>query len=81
MVDALIQKVIDAEDRQSLVTAVKALDRVLLWGDYVIPEFHLPAFRIVHWNKFGRPPVLPDYGIDLYTWWVDDALAARYGLR
>ncbi|WP_231889547.1 extracellular solute-binding protein [Tistrella mobilis] len=81
VVDALIQKVIDAEDRQSLVTAVKALDRVLLWGDYVIPQFHLPAFRIVHWNKFGRPPVLPDYGIDLYTWWVDDALAARYGLR
>jgi microcin C transport system substrate-binding protein len=81
VVDALIQKVIDANNRQSLVTAVKALDRVLLWGDYVIPQFHLPAFRIVHWNKFGRPPVLPDYGIDLYTWWVDDALAARYGLR
>jgi len=80
VVDALIQKIIDARDRSSLVTAVKALDRVLLWGDYVIPNFHLPAFRLVYWNKFGRPQVLPDYGIDLDTWWVDQALARKYNL-
>ncbi|GGB34902.1 ABC transporter [Tistrella bauzanensis] len=80
VVDALIQKIIDAKDRSSLVTAVKALDRVLLWGDYVIPNFHLPAFRLVYWNKFGRPQVLPDYGIDLDTWWVDQALARKYNL-
>jgi microcin C transport system substrate-binding protein len=56
-----------------------ALDRLLLWGHYVVPLFHLAKDRIAHWDKFGRPAVTPLYGYDLDTWWRDPAKAARLG--
>jgi microcin C transport system substrate-binding protein len=48
------------------------LDRVLLWGHYLIPHFHLRASRLIYWNKFGRPKVVAKYS-DGYptTWWID----------
>ena len=49
----------------------RALDRVLLWGHYVIPHFHLTAFRVAYWDRFGRPAVAPKYEIGFDTWWVD----------
>ena len=72
VIDALIETVIQAPDRERLIVATRALDRVLLWGHYVIPQFHIRAFRLVYWNKFGRPAITPKYGLDvLGTWWVD----------
>jgi microcin C transport system substrate-binding protein len=71
VVDALINKVIYAPTREDLVTATRALDRVLLWGHYVIPHWHIRSTRIAYWNKFMRPETSPKYGLDLFSWWVD----------
>lgn len=71
VVDALIDQIITAPDRQALVDRTRALDRVLLWGHYVIPHFHIRDFRVAYWNQFGHPEVTPDYGLGLWTWWVD----------
>ncbi|MCK6557200.1 hypothetical protein L6Q96_21880 [Candidatus Binatia bacterium] len=57
MVDALVEQVIGAPDRQALVTRVHALDRVLQWGFWVIPQWYLPFDRIAYWDKFGLPAV------------------------
>ncbi len=71
VIDALIDKIIFAPDRASLVAATRALDRVLLWGHYVIPQWHIRYERIAYWDKFGRTEVTPKYGTDLFAWWVD----------
>ncbi len=71
VIDALIEKVIFAPDRQTLITATRALDRVLLWGHYVIPQWYLRHERIAYWDKFGRSGTEPKYGTDLFAWWVD----------
>lgn len=83
IVDALINKIIYAEDREELVVATKALDRVLLWNYYMIPQYYQPTLRYAYWNKFGIPEKQPEYaGIDVQSWWVDEeraaALAAKY---
>jgi microcin C transport system substrate-binding protein len=70
-VDRLVELVIAAPDRPSLVARTRALDRVLLWGHYVIPHFHINAFRVAHWNRFGRPAVAPKNEIGFDTWWID----------
>jgi len=73
VVDALIQKVIYAPDRQQLVTATRALDRVLLYGEYVVPNWFIATHRIAFWNRFDMPARLPlYYGAEswmLSTWW------------
>jgi len=71
VVDELIEKLIAAPDRKSLITRTKALDRVLQWGHYVIPQWHLDYDRLVYWNKFGRPAITPLRGAQFGTWWVD----------
>ncbi len=71
VVDALIEEVIAAPDRAALVTAVRALDRVLQWGHWVIPHWHATYDRIAYWDMFGRPDVVPDSGNVFMTWWVD----------
>ncbi len=76
VIDELIDLVISAPDRESLVVRTRALDRVLLWGYYGIPQWASPVTRLLSWNKFGRPPVVPLQGITLYTWWYDPAKAA-----
>jgi microcin C transport system substrate-binding protein len=75
VVDALVELVIAAPDRQALIDRTRALDRVLLWGFYVIPHYHGRSFRVAWWNKFGRPERNPRYALDLQSWWVDPALA------
>jgi microcin C transport system substrate-binding protein len=75
-VDALIEAIIAAPDREALVTATRALDRVLTWGHYVVPHWHLRASRIAYWNKFSRPAIDPKYGVDIDAWWVDPAKEA-----
>jgi len=71
VVDQLIELVIAAPDRAALVARTRALDRILLSGHYVIPHYHLGAFRVAYWNRFGRPAVSPKYELGLDTWWVD----------
>jgi microcin C transport system substrate-binding protein len=67
-----------APDRPSLVARTRALDRVLLWGFYVIPHWHIQAFRVAYWAKFGRPRIPPKYALGFPdTWWVDPAREAE----
>lgn len=75
-VDALVDLVIAAPDRPSLVTRVHALDRVLLEGYYVIPNWHINSFRVAYWDKFSRPQISPPYGLPIEAWWSDPARAA-----
>jgi microcin C transport system substrate-binding protein len=72
VVDALIDIVISAPDRESLIHHTRALDRVLLWGHYVIPHWHIRNFRVAYWDKFGRPKLVPKYALGFDTWWIDD---------
>jgi len=73
VVDALIQKVIYAPDRKRLVTAARALDRVLLHGEYVVPNWFIATHRIAYWNRFEMPAETPlYYGAEswmLRAWW------------
>jgi microcin C transport system substrate-binding protein len=71
VIDELIEKVIAAPDRKSLVTSVRALDRVLQWGHWVIPHWHAKYDRIAYWDKFGRPKITPTQGNQFLAWWVD----------
>jgi microcin C transport system substrate-binding protein len=80
-IDELIEQVIAAPDRESLVARTRALDRVLLWGHYVIPQYHMGADRLVYWNKFGKPGVIPMEGFQIEAWWVDPEKAARLDQR
>ncbi len=74
-VDALVENIVDAPDRNSLVAATRALDRVLLWSHYVIPQWHVRTDRIAYWNKFGIAKH-PAYGVDPMSWWIDPAKEA-----
>lgn len=77
IVDALIDKVVSAESRDDLIAACRALDRVLLWNHFVIPQWHINTHRIAYWNKFARPAIAPMYGdVGFMTWWLDPARAA-----
>jgi microcin C transport system substrate-binding protein len=71
VVDEIVELIIAAETRESLISRTKALDRVLLWGHYLIPHWHMNAFRVVYWNKFSRPAISPKYAFGLTTWWID----------
>jgi hypothetical protein len=79
--DELSELVIAAPDRASLVARTHALDRVLLWNHWLIPNWHIPMHRIVYWNKFDHPRVPPKYGLGFYTWWVDADKAAKLNTR
>ncbi|MBP5534701.1 MAG: ABC transporter substrate-binding protein [Alphaproteobacteria bacterium] len=70
VVDGLIEKIIGANTREDLLAATRALDRVLMWGFYVIPQWHTNKTRIVYWDKFGMPDVTPLHGPSVMTWWV-----------
>ena len=77
IVDALIDRIVSAESREDLIAACRALDRVLLWNHYVIPQWHINTHRIAYWNKFSRPAIAPTYGdVGFMTWWLDPAKAA-----
>ena len=81
VIDELIEKLIAAPDRESLIQRTRALDRVLLWGHYVIPHWHIRSDRVVWWNKFGRTEVHPKYGIAFNAWWVDSTKDAALSER
>jgi microcin C transport system substrate-binding protein len=71
VIDELIELLIAAPDRTSLVNRTRALDRMLLWGHYVIPHWHVRVDRVAYWDKFEHPDVIPDAGYQIETWWVD----------
>jgi microcin C transport system substrate-binding protein len=71
VIDALTEQVISAPDRDQLITRVHALDRVLLWNYYVIPQFYMGADRLAYWNIFDRPKIQPRYAVGFETWWID----------
>jgi microcin C transport system substrate-binding protein len=70
-VDALIEKLISAKTREELTTAIHALDRVLLWGHYVIPLYHSNTDRIAYWDFLEYPNEIPLYGIVIDSWWIN----------
>jgi microcin C transport system substrate-binding protein len=82
-VDALIDKVIFAKNRDELIAATHALDRVLLWNHYVMPLFTLDVERTARWDRFSHPEVMPKYGAAAFptVWWWDAAKAAKTGTR
>jgi microcin C transport system substrate-binding protein len=82
-VDALIERVIFAKDRDELVAAAKALDRVLLWNFYVVPQWAYGKQRSARWDRFGRPATLPKYGLSAFPtiWWWDADKAAKVPQR
>lgn len=72
VIDALIEKIIAAKDLDTLMMTTRAMDRVLLWNHYVIPQFHNDIDRIAYWNKFSRPKRKPKYSVGFpSTWWID----------
>jgi microcin C transport system substrate-binding protein len=80
-IDALIEKVIFAPDREGVIAATRALDRVLLAHDFVVPQWASDRQRTLRWNRFSHPEILPLYANSGFptTWWYDEALAAKTG--
>jgi microcin C transport system substrate-binding protein len=74
VVDALVENVINATDRQQLIIACHALDRVLLHGDYLVPNWYINKHRVAYWDKFSMPETLPLYynpeAWALESWWL-----------
>lgn len=76
-VDALIEHIVTASTRPELVTATRALDRVLMWSHVAVPQWYKGAHNIAYWNKFGRPATQPKYDLGVVdTWWFDRDKAA-----
>jgi peptide/nickel transport system substrate-binding protein len=71
-VDAMIAAMLEAQTREDFVSAVRALDRVLLSGDYVVPLFYLPDQWVAYWTRLKRPDETPLYGYQIDTWWSDE---------
>jgi microcin C transport system substrate-binding protein len=81
-VDALINKVSAAKTRQELVIAASALDRVVMAGHYLIPQWHFGKHRIAYWDKFGRPAQKPDFARGVWDlWWIDSKKAAALAAK
>jgi microcin C transport system substrate-binding protein len=81
--DMLIERIIYAKNRAELVAATRALDRVLLWNFYLVPQWTYGKIRTARWDRFGRPDPLPKYGFSGFPtiWWWDAAKAAKVGSR
>ncbi len=75
-VDAMVEKMITAQDRDTLKTAAHALDRVLLWRWYLVPNWDSRTFHVAYWDRFSHPDVPIREGFNFDTWWVDATKAA-----
>jgi microcin C transport system substrate-binding protein len=82
-VDALIDRIIFAKNREELTAATHALDRVLLWHNFVVPQWTYGKVRTARWDRYGRPDPLPKYGLSAFptVWWWDAERAAKVGSR
>ena len=70
VIDALVDQVIASSSRTQLVERARALDRVLLWNHYVIPQYHINYHRLAIWDRFGIPKTVPDYRLGFENWWI-----------
>lgn len=77
VVDTLVDKIVGAPTREQLVTATRALDRVLLSGSYLIPHYHISYHRLAYWDYLEQPKVKPKYGLGLDFWWANTAKMAK----
>ena len=79
-VDALVERVIFAKNRDDLVAATRALDRVLLWNFYVVPQWTYGKVRTARWDRFGHPDPMPEYGVSAFptVWWWDRTRRRRW---
>ncbi len=71
VIDEVVEKLIASRDREVLVTHVRALDRVLQWGYYMIPHWHIRSDRILYWRKLHRPETAPSKGVQLDAFWIE----------
>ena len=78
-VDAIIERVVMAKSYDDLAAAAKALDRILLWNNYVVPQWSFNKLRTARWDRFSHPDPLPKYGTSAFPslWWWDADKAAR----
>jgi microcin C transport system substrate-binding protein len=76
VVDELIELLVKSESREQLNVRTRALDRVLLWGHYVVPHWHIRADRVLYWDKFSRPATPVRSGVMTSRWWYDTQKAA-----
>jgi len=70
-IDMLVEGLINADSRQALINHARALDRVLLWGHYVIPNYYIDRWRIAYRKHLQRPDTAPLYDYGLMTWWLE----------
>ena len=80
-IDQLVEALINADSRQSLINHTRALDRVLLWGYYLIPNWHIKTWRVAYWNHIGHPEVSPKYDVGIDTWWIKPEVTPAVGLQ
>lgn len=78
-VDHLVEQIIQAPTREQLVLRARALDRVLQWNHYVIPQYHINKYRIAYWDKFEMPDLRPRYALGFDTWWVKQDVSESKG--
>jgi microcin C transport system substrate-binding protein len=72
-IDSLVETLIGAPDRESLINVTRALDRVLLWSHFVVPNWHSNTAYVAYWNRFGRPAKAAKYApVAFDTWWIDE---------
>lgn len=77
-IDYLTEKIAEnQQDPEALLSYGRALDRVLQWNFFVIPQWHISQFRVASWDKFSRPSVRPKYALGKDTWWIDPVKAAK----
>jgi microcin C transport system substrate-binding protein len=78
-IDTLIDRVIFATNRDDLVAATHALDRVLSWHHYVVPQWTYNKVRTARWDRFAKPAVMPTYGLSAFPtiWWWDSNRAEK----
>ena len=74
-IDAMIDAMVNARDREDFAAAVRALDRLLISGHYVVPLYHIPGERVAHSARLEQPDGTPLYGHRLDTWWDGTASA------
>lgn len=70
VIDALTEQIVRAKTRDELISTTKALDRVLLWNHYIVPNWHLNYHRIAYWDRFEKPEKQPPYKLGFENWWI-----------
>ena len=78
-VDAMIEQIVFSKNREHLVAATRALDRILLWNHYIVPQWTYNKVRSARWDRFSHPAPLPKYGMAAFpaVWWWDAEKAAK----